>query len=267
MLLRATTWTRSSGPGFLAIGSGIGPFFHWHSSRNSPAYAPACPKSSLLFSCGESYRFLYRSDDTVQSNSQVRVSSVDRWHSGLVMTDVVVLISMNSQFRIRTLLIATAVVAAACYLASPFFEAKMIAPSRKAREMADGIPRNTADRAEAAIAKAGLSGRAIVFLGLDWSATSVIGSHQFAQYRLGYQDTNPGIKFQFIDITPLTSDYSALEKLPGWTQILQANSGYPITGSGEVVWIRDQTVVHVQSIFDFRSTAELNRLTEKLFKE
>lgn len=105
--------------------------------------------------------------------------------------------------------------------------------------------------------------RSVSYIDLDWSLDSQIHRRTFAQFVVDYhREVQCNFApMHFIDCTSITHDYSPLSDLPGWDK-----QRHPIAGMGEVMWMQNGRVLHVEAIDNFRSTNDLIAKTVALFK-
>lgn len=119
-----------------------------------------------------------------------------------------------------------------------------------------------AAQARAVIDNAAGSRRSISFIDYKWSLTAAVGKHNYAKFLAQYyqQKDVDYASAHYIDCTPLTyRDSSYLTDLPGWNK-----EEHRVIGNGEVVWMENGRIVHVQEI-GFGSPEELLAKTTELF--
>ena len=137
-------------------------------------------------------------------------------------------------------------------LTSPFTAAEDTAKPDKAGEV------------RAVIKNAAESPSSVSFIHLAWSLNSEIGKRQFAQFAAEYARLYPedAPLFHIIDCTSISNDYSALYELPGWDR-----KRHGITGMGEIVWLKDGRVLHVEEIGGFATGKEFIKKSRTLLKK
>ncbi|GAB5515425.1 MAG: hypothetical protein Rhob2KO_31500 [Rhodopirellula baltica] len=117
-----------------------------------------------------------------------------------------------------------------------------------------------------AVQNAAASPRAVVFIYVPWAPIRP-QTDRFAELAASWHsDTeNNAVGFHFIDFSDACDDYRPLTDLPGWpTQDERPHLGR-IGGWGELVWIANGTIVHIQSALDFSAPSSLFKLTNQLF--
>lgn len=125
------------------------------------------------------------------------------------------------------------------------------------------------DDVKYAIQNARNAEQAVVFVGLGWSSTSMEATIPYVQFMLDYYNSHAESRllFHHIDCTSISSDYSPLTEIPGWKELEERRPGALIHGMGEVVWLKNDRVLHVEPIWDCRdrrSIAKLIAITDKL---
>ncbi|MGE3407575.1 MAG: hypothetical protein AB7I37_12220 [Pirellulales bacterium] len=107
---------------------------------------------------------------------------------------------------------------------------------------------------------------AIILVHVDW-APMVPQRRRFEAFVLAYRTKNPEheIAFRYIDCTPVCGGYEPLRSIPGWQVLEQINGGGSLLhGYGELAWIKNNRVLHVQRPLDFESVDALIDKTESL---
>src|SRR5690606_9152797 len=124
---------------------------------------------------------------------------------------------------------------------------------------------DTPEQVEHVVANAASSERAVLFIHVDWAIMSP-QHDRFAEFATDFQQAEPGnqVGFHFVDCTPVSQGYAPLKALPGWMDLQREAGGSLIHGWGEVVWMDEGRVLHVQKILDFPSSKELIAMTESL---
>lgn len=129
---------------------------------------------------------------------------------------------------------------------------------------ADAKLRNATD-VQYVIANASASPRAILFVNLDWAIMDPM-RERFAEFSIEYRQIHPNepLLFHFVDCTQVTNGYGPLRSLPGWQELHDAAGTSLIHGCGELVWIENGRVLHVEPILNYESTSDLIDKTESL---
>ena len=127
------------------------------------------------------------------------------------------------------------------------------------------VSNDTVEEVEQVVANAAQADRAVMFIDLDWALTALY-YRTYAQFMIKYHARHPTdpLHFHFVDCTPITIDYKPLRELPGWQELIDESGTALIHGCGEIVWLDQGRVIHVQQITDFNSAQELVKLTEQL---
>lgn len=118
-----------------------------------------------------------------------------------------------------------------------------------------------------AVENAAQSRRAVVFVYVPWAPMRP-QTDRFAELVVDWHTNHKHVpvRFHFIDFSDVGNDYRPLTNLPGWP----TRDGRPdigrIGGWGELVWIANGRVVHIESALDFSDGDELVTLTRELFK-
>lgn len=118
---------------------------------------------------------------------------------------------------------------------------------------------------QGAVTNAARSSRAVLFVHVDWAPMEPHRT-RFAEFMVAYQrkHSDDPMLFHYVDCTSVTNGYAPLRSLTGWQALHDARGGSLLHGSGELVWLERGRVLHVESILDFDSTAELLRKTKSL---
>lgn len=124
---------------------------------------------------------------------------------------------------------------------------------------------DTEAQVETVVANAASSTRAIVFVHVDW-ALMAMQQKLFAEFFLDYQRRFPDdpVQFHYVDCTPVDHSYAPLKALAGWREIEESKGMSLIHGWGELVWMKQGRVVHVEQIINFNSAEQLTKKTEAL---
>lgn len=118
-----------------------------------------------------------------------------------------------------------------------------------------------------AVENAAQSRMAVVYVYVPWAPMRP-QTDRFSELAVAWQSSQKQmpIGFHFIDFSDVCNDYRPLTKLPGWP----TRGGRPdigrIGGWGELVWIADGKVIHIQTALDFSDGDELAALTRELFE-
>ncbi|KAA5541927.1 hypothetical protein FYK55_17175 [Roseiconus nitratireducens] len=109
------------------------------------------------------------------------------------------------------------------------------------------------------------SKRAVVFVHVDWGMTHIWHT-RFAEFLVQYQKRNPNgrLHFHYADCTAVSSDYAPLREIPGWMKLVDEAGTAMIHANGEIAWIENGRVLHVQRISDFRNASRLVAFTMEL---
>lgn len=123
------------------------------------------------------------------------------------------------------------------------------------------------DQVRNALDNAVASDRAIVFVHVDWAP---MGHHRelfrkFADEYLRTHQDKP-VNFHYIDFTSVSRDYAPLCALDGWDKLQSQSQAHLMGGNGELAWIKNRTLVCVESI-GFRNPKALIAKTEALFDD
>ncbi len=140
-------------------------------------------------------------------------------------------------------------------------------PSAEALYQSFDATRGMSENAVAiAVENAANSQRAVVFVYVDWAFMRP-QLDRFAEFAIAWQSNNENLRigFHFIDFTEVCNDYRPLTSLPGWPMRNERPDVGRIGGYGEVVWIADGRVVHIQTALDFASGSEMATLTHSIF--
>jgi len=119
---------------------------------------------------------------------------------------------------------------------------------------------------ENVISNAAHSKRAIVFVYVGWAPMRP-QLDRFAELAIRWSEVYPAtpIGFHFVDFTNGPSHYQPLTSLPGWPT--RDGRPYPgrLGGYGELIWICDGRIAHIQTALDFPTIDPLVNLTSSLF--
>jgi hypothetical protein len=107
--------------------------------------------------------------------------------------------------------------------------------------------------------------RAVMFIHVDWAFMEPQRT-RFIEFVHEYQKVHPheAVLFHYVDCTPIDSGYGPLKNIPGWSELQEEAGTSLIHGWGEVAWLANGRVLHVESILNFESVAELVAKTESL---
>ena len=109
------------------------------------------------------------------------------------------------------------------------------------------------------------SRRSVMFIHVDWAMTEIY-HQQYAEFLVAYHTKYPSdaLLFHFADCSSVSQNYAPLRAIPGWQQLIDDAGTAMIHGNGEVAWIENGRVLHVQSIREFETASELVEFTETL---
>ena len=115
------------------------------------------------------------------------------------------------------------------------------------------------------IASAATEERAVLFIHVDWALMEPQRT-RFDEFVNDYLRLNPrdNVGFYYIDCTSITDGYAPLKRLTGWPELEGAAAMSLIHGWGELVWMEQGRVLHVERILNYESTSELIQKTETL---
>jgi hypothetical protein len=118
---------------------------------------------------------------------------------------------------------------------------------------------------QAVVANAARSRRAIMFVHVDWAIMEPQRT-RFAQFVVEYQRMYPndGVLFHYVDCTSVTDGYAPLKALPGWQELENTEGTSLIHGWGELVWLEQGRVLHVERTLNFDTTSDLLQKTRRL---
>ncbi|KLU02350.1 hypothetical protein RISK_005416 [Rhodopirellula islandica] len=110
-----------------------------------------------------------------------------------------------------------------------------------------------------------VSRRSVMFIDVDWAITEIY-HRRYAEFLVAYhtQHPNDSLMFHFVDCSSVSQDYGPLREIPGWQQLMVDAGTAMIHGNGEIAWIENGRVLHVQSIRAFNTASELVEFTETL---
>ena len=123
----------------------------------------------------------------------------------------------------------------------------------------------TKEDVQRVVTNAALSERAIVFVNVDWAIMEPQRT-RFAQFVINYHRKHPddSVLFHYVDCTPVTNGYAPLKSLAGWRDLQKAAGTALIHGYGEIVWMHNGRVLHVEGILNFETTEDLIEKTRTL---
>ncbi len=121
---------------------------------------------------------------------------------------------------------------------------------------------------ERVVTNAATSERAIMFVNVDWAIMEPQRT-RFAQFAINYHRNNPddSVLFHYVDCTPVTNGYAPLRSLAGWRELQEAAGTALIHGWGELVWMHNGRVLHVERILNFKTTEDLIEKTNSLMPQ
>jgi hypothetical protein len=136
------------------------------------------------------------------------------------------------------------------------------------KEQFASVQCETEAEVEGIVAHAAACKRAIMFIHLGWAPMHV-HHDRYISFMLQYNKTHPNkpIHFHYVDCTPITNGYRPLRALEGWKGLEEKRGGGSlIHGNGELVWVQDGRVVHVETLLYLTgdSTMQLLEITEKV---
>ena len=110
--------------------------------------------------------------------------------------------------------------------------------------------------------------RAIVFVDVKWSATARMGLFKFAELAIAYNELHSSapVMFHYTDATE--GNYVPYEVLPGAHEALpygrrSLHVGL-IQGNGELFWLKQGQVIHVEPILNFNFVSDLVDKTHQI---
>jgi hypothetical protein len=107
---------------------------------------------------------------------------------------------------------------------------------------------------------------AIVFVQLDW--TFLIQERQFFgkfANLYNYGGSKPKAAFHAINFTSVTDGYGPLAALPGWKDHDPGPNCHQINGVGEIIWLKNGTIVGIGRLDHIASPEEAVRMTQQYF--
>lgn len=125
---------------------------------------------------------------------------------------------------------------------------------------------NSEDDVRKIVSHAAAARRSILFIQLDW-AFMYDQHRRFAEFSIAHSNAHPesNVGFYYVDCTPVTSGYAPLHELNGWDELEAAAGTSLIHGWGEVAWLENGRVLHVEPILNFDSVDDLIEKTQDLF--
>jgi hypothetical protein len=125
--------------------------------------------------------------------------------------------------------------------------------------------RNSASDVQRIISTAAAADRAILFIHVDWALMEPQRT-RFVEFINDYLRLHPqdDLGFYYVDCTSVTDGYAPFRSLTGWRELEVAAGTSLIHGWGELVWMEQGRVLHVERILNFESTSELIQKTEAL---
>jgi hypothetical protein len=127
---------------------------------------------------------------------------------------------------------------------------------------------NSPSDVQRVVTSAATAERAILFIHVDWAPMTQQRT-RFDDYVSDYQHSHPqdDLAFYYVDCTSITESYAPLKRLAGWKELEGEAGTSLIHGYGELVWMEQGRVVHVERILNFESTSELLQKTEALIPD
>lgn len=119
---------------------------------------------------------------------------------------------------------------------------------------------------QAAVDEATSHQHTIIFVHVDW-APMFFQRQRFAEFKQAFQAKYPGndLAFRYIDCTPVTDGYKPLRSLAGWKELKESKGNNSLVhGYGELAWVRNRHVMHVERPLDFSDANALIEKTESL---
>jgi hypothetical protein len=104
-----------------------------------------------------------------------------------------------------------------------------------------------------------------MFIHVDWAIMEPQRT-RYRQFVSDYLQLYPGddLAFYYVDCTSITDGYAPLRRLTGWAELEDAAGTSLIHGWGELVWLEQGRVLHVERIMNFKSMSKLLQKTEAL---
>jgi hypothetical protein len=124
----------------------------------------------------------------------------------------------------------------------------------------------TAEEVRFAVHDAASLPDAIILVHVDW-APMVHQQKRFTEFVRDYKAKYPksDLAFRYIDCTPIAEGYEPLRSLPGWKELEELNNGLSLVhGYGELAWLKNGRVLHVERPLNFRTPDALVSKTESL---
>jgi|GEM_PF-3309814 len=130
------------------------------------------------------------------------------------------------------------------------------------RQFFEATHRMSESEVEMAVQNAAQSPNAVVFVYVPWAPMRP-QIDRFAEFTLAWQSDheNSSIGFHFINFGEVCDDYRPLSSLPGWPIRDEGRYVGQLGGWGELVWIANGRVVHIQTALDFSDASELVAFT------
>lgn len=122
------------------------------------------------------------------------------------------------------------------------------------------------EEVQRAVDEAKSHSNAILLVHVDW-APMIHQRKRFAEFEREYKTRYPknDVAFRYIDCTSITEDYEPLRSLPGWKELEKQNSGSSLVhGYGELAWVKNGRVLHVERPLNFDSVDGLVAKTVSL---
>lgn len=122
----------------------------------------------------------------------------------------------------------------------------------------------TAEDVQHAVDEATSHPDSIILVHVSW-APMILQQKRFAEFSRSFKSRHPNseLAFRYIACTPITEGYKPLRSLPGWKELEELNNGSSLVhGYGELAWVKNGRVQHVQRPLDFDSPDDLVAKTE-----
>jgi hypothetical protein len=107
---------------------------------------------------------------------------------------------------------------------------------------------------------------AVIFVQLDW--TFLIQERQFfGKFAniYNYGGVGPKANFHVINFTSVTDGYGPLAALPGWNEHDPGPNCHQINGKGEIIWLKNGTIVGIGRQDHIATPEEAVRMTQDYF--
>ena len=124
----------------------------------------------------------------------------------------------------------------------------------------------TAEEVQLAVHEATSWPDAVILVHVSW-APMVHQRKRFTEFVRAYKTKYPksDLAFRYIDCTPISGGYEPLRSLPGWKELEELNNGSSLVhGYGELAWLKNGRVLHVERPLNFETPDALIAKTESL---